>query len=96
MILEPGRYRLRRKQDEGIPVWVDYASVSAQSGSRVTVWVNDERIEDIYVGPYSPHTWWAGNALFGVHQLSLTDTVTIHITGEALMRLESNMELLLD
>lgn len=87
--MRPGTHILRRI---GSPdtFSVDYASVSARESSFVRVAVGDEEVEYVYVGPYSPHTWWSGNALFGRRGPAVDEVVTIEVGPAAVFRLEGD------
>ena len=92
MILRPGTHRLRRATDPNTPFVLDYASVSASSPTVVRVFVGDTLVEEVYVGPYSPHTWWANNPLMTERQIPAPgERVTIEVGGGAIFRLESNL-----
>ena len=70
---------------------VDYASASAKEPSYIKVWIGAELIEEVYIGSYSPHTWWSNNPLFGSKEPDPGGTATIEVGPNALLRLESNL-----
>jgi hypothetical protein len=86
------KYEFKRAGDLKVPFLLEYASVSARIPSRVRVSLNDEIIEDVYIGPYTPHTWWSSNALIPESRWPKADVVvTIEVGAGAILRLESNL-----
>ncbi|MGH8581297.1 MAG: hypothetical protein ACREWG_00615 [Gammaproteobacteria bacterium] len=94
MLLRAGRHALRRPGNPDTPFLLEYATACADRPSRLRVWVNDRLIEDAWIGPYSPHTWWSGNPLITVAQAPEPgDIVVIEVTEGAVLRIESNLEI---
>ncbi len=92
MILRQGVHTLRRDCNIDRPMTLDWASVSASSPSRVTVRLEEgEVIEDVFVGPYSPHTWWSSNSLLHKIELEPEQAIVIVIGRDAIMRIETNL-----
>ncbi len=91
MLFGPGKYTLYRDLDPLRPCCVDYASISAHTPSTLQVWVGNDLIESVYVGAYSPHTWWSGNSLLGYRELVCGESLTIEVGEGAIFRLESNL-----
>lgn len=85
MILGPGTHRFRVSSDLYAP---DYVSVSARAPSTLTVLVNEEIVEDVFVGSHSPHTWWTHNSLFGRRRLTVGDIIEIQVGPDVKLRIE--------
>ena len=91
MILFPGKHKFRRDSEPSRPCVVDYASVSACGPSYVKVLVNNKLVEHVYVGSYSPHTWWGNNPLLGKDEPEPGQEVVIFVGEDAIFRIESNL-----
>ena len=94
MLLGPGVHVLRRRSDTNVPFLLDWASVSATAPSSLVVVVGAKVVETVFVGPYSPHTWWASNPIIGPREAPEPgQVVAIHVGPDAMSRIESNLEL---
>lgn len=91
LIYGPKVIVLQRDADPNKPCVIDFASVSASEPSRVTAKLNDEIVEDAYVGTFSPHTWWSNNPLLGRQEMKPEDKLTIEVGPHAIFRIEHNL-----
>ena len=95
MLLGPGHHVLLRPADPNVPFILDWASVSASIPSKVRVIIGGRMIEAVYVGAYSPHTWWGNNPLINPRDEPVPgQSVEIEVEEGAILRIESNLELL--
>lgn len=83
-----GTYRLKFVGSGNL----DFVSASARVPSSVRVWYGAELIEDVYVGAYSPHTWWGGNSLMGRVSPVTGGVLTIEVGPDAKVRIEGDLE----
>jgi len=88
MILYEGIHKFRRDKELLRPIVIDYASVSALSPSELKVFVGDKLVEHVYVGIYSPHTWWGNNSLFGRNEPLPGEEFTVIVGKSAIFRIE--------
>ncbi len=84
----PGQF-LFRFTDPGN---LDFASASASEGSFVRAWYDDELIEDVFIGPYSPHTWWVGNGLIGRKSPVPGAQLMLEVGAHVKVRIEGDLE----
>ena len=70
---------------------LDWASVSATEPSYVKVWLDDVLTESVFVGAYSPHTWWLSNPLLGCCALGSEQIITIEVGNGAIFRVEGSL-----
>lgn len=89
MLLREGTHTLRL--DKSGLANLDWASVSAIKPSSVRVWLDDELVEDVFVGPYSPHTWWGNNPLLGSRPLTADSVIKIEVGPAAILRIEGTL-----
>lgn len=92
MLLRTGRHPFRRDEEPSRPLMINYVSVSASAQSFVKVSVHSKVIEEVFVGPYSPHTWWGNNPLMTDDDTKPGDYITIEVGPNAIMRIESNLQ----
>lgn len=92
MLLYPGQYRL--VLDKSGLANLDWASVSASAPSFVRIWFDGDLVEDVFVGAYSPHTWWGNNPLLGSRSLTPESTVRVEVGPNAIVRIEGNLVLI--
>lgn len=92
MLLFPGTHSFRRDANPNRPCTIDYMSVSAAAPSTLKVFVNAFLVEFVYVGAYSPHTWWGNNPIVAEAQMPQPgETVIIEVGEQAICRIESNL-----
>lgn len=89
MLLYPGKHKL--VLDQSGLANLEWASVSASSPTRVKVWLDGELLEEVLVGPYSPHTWWGNNPLLGGRPLTQKSVLEIEVGEAAILRIEGNL-----
>lgn len=89
MLLYPGLHVL--KVDDSGLMNLDWASVSASAPSFLKVRLNDDLIEDVFVGAYSPHTWWGNNPLIPPARLVPQSRIVIEVGPGAVLRIEGNL-----
>ena len=71
-------------------------SVSAPAAAEVTVYDGpnlDNLVEHVFVGPYSPHTWWGGSGIPLVKKVASGSKLRIVSTGAVSFRIDGPFSL---